>query len=366
VEIGIILFQAVVTNLALVTASLFLASQVIFKNSNLGSAVTGRTSLIAGFLAGVLGIVLIFFTVRLNGQMTDYHSFALILAALFGGLPSALVAGIMLALFRLFLFYPVTTEAILSSATIFISALGVSLLCIELKSYWMKWVYSILLIDLLTGVLYYCTNKDSWVLSFIVYVVMTAVGGAVTSSLVNFLVNAKIRFQKIELEAKSDFLTGLSNHRTFNTMFKYLLKIAEDKEECLSLILIDLDYFKKVNDTYGHQNGDLILKQLSGILQSCSRPFDILSRNGGEEFSFILFATKHKNALILAERIRLAVSTFTFALLDGTQLTATVSIGVASYPESTPETLFEMADSALYRAKSSGRNRVCSWLEEED
>jgi diguanylate cyclase len=365
VERNFALFQEVVTNFALVTASLFLASQVIFKRNNLGYPVSLRTALIAGFLSGILGIVLIIFTIVRNGQMVDFHDIVIILAALFGGFPSAMLTGVMLALFRLFLYKPMSFESTLTAVAIIISALGVSLIAMETKRYLLKWVISILFLDVLTGMLYSVTNKPSWAFPFFVYVVMTALGGAIIGALVAFLVKAKSQLWAIETEAKSDFLTGLSNHRTFDSMFGHLLKTAVNKKEHLSLLLIDLDFFKKVNDTYGHQNGDLILKQLSGVLQSCSRPFDILSRNGGEEFSFILYGTNHDNALVLAERVRLAVSTFSFAILDGTQLTATVSIGVASYPNVTPENLFVSADSALYRAKSDGRNRVFSWITEK-
>jgi diguanylate cyclase len=123
--------------------------------------------------------------------------------------------------------------------------------------------------------------------------------------------------------------------------------------------MLDIDHFKKINDQYGHTAGDEILKQLTELLHSTCRIFDIISRNGGEEFSVILQDTPLSHAKEVAERIRIAVESFDFKI-DNQIINLTISIGCSSYPENTqnPDELISLADKALYQAKESGRNKV--------
>ncbi len=126
--------------------------------------------------------------------------------------------------------------------------------------------------------------------------------------------------------------------------------------------MVDIDFFKKVNDTYGHIEGDIVLKELGLILSENCRHFDEVSRIGGEEFSVLLPDCAYPRAMQIAERIKDAVKIHTFTLSTGVKIHITISIGVASYPETIQdiEKLMEKADTALYAAKRSGRNRVCS------
>ena len=120
--------------------------------------------------------------------------------------------------------------------------------------------------------------------------------------------------------------------------------------------MIDIDNFKAFNDTYGHQAGDSIIREISKIFRDASRKIDVVARYGGEEFGIILPITKKEEALILAERIRRAVETS-----PGLK-NITISIGVSSFPEDgeKKEDLIAYADRALYKAKRSGKNRICS------
>lgn len=143
-------------------------------------------------------------------------------------------------------------------------------------------------------------------------------------------------------------------------MIKESIEKADKKGESLSFILIDIDHFKQVNDTYGHQSGDEVLKQLSNVIWHCCRSVDIVSRNGGEEFSIILPACSKNQAGETAERIRSAVEFRKFILPDGSKINVTVSLGVSSYRETTEnqQNLIEQADHCLYQAKATGRNKV--------
>ena len=167
-------------------------------------------------------------------------------------------------------------------------------------------------------------------------------------------------YKQLKEGYSKDFLTGLNNVRCFDTIFNKILVDVKEKNERLSILFIDIDFFKKVNDTYGHKNGDIILKQLGGVLIDTCRSFDIVSRNGGEEFSVLLLDCSPDHAVEIAEKLRSTIENYKFILNDSTKINITVSIGVATYPDTTSDLdkLFEDADSALYTAKRNGRNKV--------
>ena len=131
----------------------------------------------------------------------------------------------------------------------------------------------------------------------------------------------------------------------------------------LALLLLDLDHFKLVNDTYGHLAGDDVLFGVATLLQRAVRSVDTVARYGGEEFVIVLPETGKQGALSFAERIREKLATNRFAIAGGEEIHITGSIGVATYPAQgldSVEDLFRAADTALYRAKGGGRNLVCS------
>lgn len=165
--------------------------------------------------------------------------------------------------------------------------------------------------------------------------------------------------EKINLMATTDGLTGVYNHRHFQEKFSEVLERAKRYDEIFSLILLDIDFFKKVNDTYGHPVGDLVLKKVSQKIKSSSRKIDIVARYGGEEFAIILPQIDRDNALKFAERLRKEISEMTI-IFDGGKLNVTVSMGISSFPSDGQEkaVLIDKADKCLYEAKKLGRNRV--------
>jgi len=151
--------------------------------------------------------------------------------------------------------------------------------------------------------------------------------------------------------ANNDFLTGIANRRHFGEKFQYLSKMA-NRGQSLSLLLLDIDHFKKINDTWGHDAGDQVLKQVSEVLKYTIREVDVVGRLGGEEFA-ILLPGAGEHAGMVAERIRKRISSIPF------HQTITISIGISHYGEhgTTWEDVFKKADEALYYAKTHGRNR---------
>ena len=165
-------------------------------------------------------------------------------------------------------------------------------------------------------------------------------------------------YEEMERQAISDGLTGIFNYRHFQESLKAEVSRAGRYGESFCLLMMDLDHFKSVNDTIGHQRGDDVLRAVAGVLRSCSRESDYLARYGGEEFAMILPRTTLEEATTLAERIRASVSQLDPGHPD---LHVTMSVGVSAYPESAKDSdgVLGAADAALLRAKSSGRNRVC-------
>lgn len=176
--------------------------------------------------------------------------------------------------------------------------------------------------------------------------------------------NARLHEQTRHL-ACTDGLTGLYNHRQFINMLQVQLNRAQRFQEPLALVMFDVDNFKKFNDAYGHPTGDKALVAVGNALRKCLRSFDFCFRYGGEEFVAILPETDLTQALIAAERARIAIAEeSTRALIGITAQGVTVSVGVAVYPrDGEGEQLLEVVDQLLYQAKASGKNQVFHRLE---
>ncbi|HEX6177411.1 MAG TPA: diguanylate cyclase [Thermoanaerobaculia bacterium] len=166
--------------------------------------------------------------------------------------------------------------------------------------------------------------------------------------------------KRLELLSITDGLTKLHNHRYFQDELARAFDESARYERPLSLAMIDIDYFKKVNDTYGHAVGDEILKAVASMYRDSVRSTDLVARYGGEEFAVMMPETALDDAITFAEKIRSIVESSAVPTRAG-ELTITVSIGVASVPHPAIHTAKELivtADEALYRAKRSGRNQV--------
>lgn len=167
-------------------------------------------------------------------------------------------------------------------------------------------------------------------------------------------------YSEILQNATQDALTGLNNRHQFEIRLKEQYSIANRQNTPLCAIMIDIDYFKKFNDTYGHAVGDIVLKTTADVLKKQLREYDIPSRYGGEEFCILLPHTTIEEAQIVAERLRTAVEQSEISIDNSNKpIHLTISIGLAELEvKDMPEDLYMKADSALYTAKEQGRNRV--------
>lgn len=166
-------------------------------------------------------------------------------------------------------------------------------------------------------------------------------------------------YEEVDRKARTDALTGLYNRMHFGEQLQRTLAEADRHNQPLSLVLVDVDHFKKVNDSFGHEAGDAVLKHVARILQEAVRAVDVCARYGGEEMAILMSQTDTAGAVEVAERLRARLEA-TVIRHAGAEITVTASFGVATYPETVKvkEQLFPSADKALYIAKHEGRNRV--------
>lgn len=175
------------------------------------------------------------------------------------------------------------------------------------------------------------------------------------------LETAKADNARLEALAHTDPLTQVLNRRALTLRLAAELERARRYDSVVSMLLIDIDHFKNINDSYGHLVGDDVLREVASLLDVAVRSVDIVARYGGEEFVVVLPETALDGALVFAERIREQMAEHPFCAASGRALTLTASIGVACFPSpgvDTVEELFASSDEALYRAKAGGRDRV--------
>lgn len=169
----------------------------------------------------------------------------------------------------------------------------------------------------------------------------------------------RMEISKLQIASKIDRLTHINNRASFDEYLENVFAHYKQTHEQFSLIILDIDHFKKVNDTFGHVAGDKVLEAVSEKLSGVMRASDFISRYGGEEFAAVLINAKIEDSIRIAESMRKTIASSVFDF-DGGKLEITISAGVTEViPGDTTDTLIKRADAELYKAKESGRNRVC-------
>ena len=324
--------------------------------------------LVDGFAGGLLGYFLMFFSIQVSAEtIVDLRYVPVMLLIIYIGVPQAVISAILIILTRFM--FGFTTSAIAAMVLMTITIIGfviIHKLCksADFKKNAFKQSFSMIIFsNIVFSIIISYLVKDTIVLKNLVFSfwVVSTIGGLTSVVFVSYIRKTQYLLMKYEKDSTTDFLTGLNNVRQFDNVWNTLTTNATEKEERLSLLMIDIDHFKHVNDTYGHPIGDKILIELGKVLKNSTRSFDIVSRNGGEEFSVILPDCPHQRAIEIAERIRCAVEQHKFKISPKEEISITVSIGVATYPETVSDTvqIVNTADDCLYTAKRTGRNRIC-------
>ena len=349
-------------NTVIIIAFITIENQFFLKVNLVNKDSFLRVKTIFGVLNGILGSVLMIYSVDVEPTViVDFRNVAIILSAIFGGLIPAIISSIVIGLFRM-IYFGITTSSIIAFIVAMIVGTASPFVVNKTKMLRNKWLNATLFSNVIVSITFFILIKNQihFIKILFTYWISTFIVGYILYKYTEYIIASNNLLQNYKLESKKDFLTGLNNVREFDKIFNLISVRAIKKGEQFSLLFVDIDFFKKVNDTYGHAEGDIVLKELGKILLNTCREIDIVSRNGGEEFSVILLDCPPQKAVNIAERIRKTVEEHSFVLSTGEIINITVSIGVANYPEMTRDInrIKEEADSALYKAKKTGRNKV--------
>lgn len=192
--------------------------------------------------------------------------------------------------------------------------------------------------------------------------------GAPSCSIIDELASVRTQIRELRAQSQRDELTGLYNFRFFRNALEQEMERSRRSLQPTALIMLDLDHFKAVNDTHGHEAGNLVLKQTAEQVQRHLRKLDLGCRYGGEEFAIILPNTRLPEAIEAAERLRQLRESEPALLADGSSIKITASFGIALFrglEQLGREAFVELADRQLYAAKAAGRNRVCAQKPED-
>jgi diguanylate cyclase len=318
--------------------------------------------ILIGICAGLLGILLMLFSIQITPSIiTDFRALPILLSALYGGFLSAIIASVIIGTFRI-LHFGISNASVIAVVIILLMGIGFSAINLIKSARKSKWIYSIIYSLIVNSIAMIILSKDLVFLFkvFTVYSVSTLLMSYFIFKFTEYLSESVQLYRKFKSDATVDFLTGLNNVRQFDNMFNIAAQQTIRNKESLSLLFLDVDHFKKINDTFGHGSGDIILKDLATILLNTCRIYDIVSRNGGEEFSVLLLNCPTTRAFEVAERIRKNIEANKFHISDKISINITISIGISTYPNITNSIgdLLEHADTALYEAKRTGKNKV--------
>lgn len=350
-------------NICIVVALIFLYMKLRWKKAyEQGYSVKGV--LIDGFSGGFMGYILMYFSINVtNETLLDLRYVPIMLLVLFIGKTPAFISSVLIIFSRFLI--GVNRSALYAVVMISLLFIGYTILERLLKNrkdLKTKAVYMTLFSNaVVTYFLVILVGEFRFVGTiFMMYWVISTIGGISAVFLVDYIKKSEYLFSQYETESSKDFLTGLYNVRHFDKVWERNAETVKKKQGTLALLMLDIDHFKIINDNHGHAVGDFVLIELSSLMEQTIADKGTVFRKGGEEFAVILPGCDKSKALKLAEQLRFNVDYHEFITATGEQLKVTVSIGLASYPETTHETrtMVEKADLALYLSKSSGRNQV--------
>lgn len=343
--------------------TVLLIGSLLFQNTGFGVVASLKIRVGSGVINGAFGIILIIFSFPIApGVLLDFRYMPIIVGSILFGWQSCLITGIILAIFRT-LYLAATIASFAAGSAILIMAIGCTLFSLLKVSKKIKWICMFILCNITVTCFLYIPLENSKVRYEILlyYWIGGLLSNIVVYHLTEYLTRTHKTLKRLKEEATIDYLTGLNNTRSFDQIFNDCIMRAKENNGSIALLSIDIDYFKKINDTYGHPSGDAILRELGYVFTETIRNFDVVARVGGEEFSILLSSCDKKSCYEVAERIRRKVEAHLFQIVCGKKINITVSIGVAVYPATVidMDMLKERADEKLYEAKHAGRNIVC-------
>ncbi|MED1303839.1 GGDEF domain-containing protein [[Bacillus thuringiensis] serovar konkukian] len=340
-------------NTTIILSFIFVGGQFL-KNISHHRPLSLKIKVIIGIITGFLGFLLMKFGFRIGENLLDLRYLAIVLATIVGGPVASVVSSVIIFITRLLLTDYSTSMQWALYTIIFI---GISNVFIStfFTDFSKKWIWLHVYTLIITSFPIYFIFQSIFVVG--VYLLANSITGYITFFSLNYIFQSNELFRTMKQYATLDSLTALGNTRNFDIELKRHIEDTKKNENPLCLLLIDIDYFKLVNDTYGHLAGDEVLKQIGALLKTHSPSSDLVFRKGGEEFAILLPGATLQYAVEIGENIRTAVEQHVFYLSNGGVLNITVSIGASLY-KTLPQQFIQLADNALYTSKRNGRNQV--------
>ena len=320
--------------------------------------------ILIGIGGGVLGILMMVYTIQVVGTNTllDLRALSMIMISSVGGLIPTMITGFMIILYRVG-FYGINQSSIFAMVHICLYIISFHLINRKIKSYGKNWFakLGVALFILLSTFFYLLRNVEGHHAIIFKFALVVICAGTLEYYLIIYARRSNELYRIYKKDSAQDFLTGLNNTRSFENFLNSSINRVKENNEKLSCLMIDIDDFKQINDTFGHTAGDAVLRDLADILKKNCRSFDVIGRVGGEEFCVLLLDCDKTRSFEISMRIRNAIKAHRFMIKDHKVIKITVSIGVATYPDTVErlEEIKEKADSGLYKAKRSGRDKVC-------
>lgn len=361
------IIQTLFNNLTFLTTFLFFSDLFLkFFEKRMGRKSIWFVPILYGLLAGGVGIaMMMFFSIRFhtntNTIIVDFRQLAIMISFYYGGGWSGLISAIMIGIYRLFAGETIQFSSWIGLCNVMFTYVLTGMCMkrareVSLKI-WVRTLIGTVCIYVVSVTIVNAFSHSYALHAFYGIFYMTA--GLFAYYIIKYMKRADETLVKMREAANHDFLTKLYNPRSFDRLFRSTADEAEQNNTSFALLVLDIDHFKRVNDRYGHLNGDVVLVQIAQLLGETIRKTDFCARKGGEEFAAILTPCTMDEAIDIAERVRKRIEEHLFVLEEGQEIALTVSIGVSGFPQLPADVLFYEADQALYRAKETGRNRIC-------
>ncbi|PRR84360.1 GGDEF domain-containing protein [Clostridium vincentii] len=321
--------------------------------------------IILGICGGLLGVLMIFYNINVPGTtaIMDLRALVFMMINYVGGIIPTIIVGIIIGIFRI-AHYGINESSVSAIINIILYLVSFNYINKKIKIPWKKWSCKLIsvAIILISTFIYLLREMENPYIIIATFTGVIILAGVMEYFLLEYVRDSNRLLKMYKEDSTKDYLTGLNNTRNFDLLINNSFKTAIENNEKLSCLMLDIDHFKMVNDTYGHSVGDIILKELGEILIKNSRTFDIVGRVGGEEFCALLLDCPPNRSLEIGTKIRNAVKNHKFDIGEGRIINITISIGAATYPDNVEslEEIRRQADNALYKAKNSGRDKVCN------
>lgn len=326
-----------------------------------------RKGILAKTFLGFLGILVSFacynYGLVINGtdSILDLRYIVLSTVYLQGGIIPAMITGTFQSVYRI-LRYGYSIAAINASIQVFPLIFIFFIINRIFRKSWSKWFFMQFTVWILINLSYITVIQDMSTISepLLYYNIVYIIASILQYLLIDSLQKSNELYEKYKETSQYDYLTNVLNRKYYESSVHHIIEKASKQKSSFSFIMVDIDHFKNINDTYGHGNGDLVLMELAKIMIEKVGKLGIIGRVGGEEFSVVLLKCSKNRAIELANDLRKEVEAHEI-ILDNNSTKITISIGIANYPETGKNLnqLIETADAALYDAKYSGRNKVC-------